>query len=273
MNGFRKPTRTILALMAVAFPAALCFATDPYLVLERFADRARIPRLLSTADFGLSNVQPEALQPVWGDFNGDRRPDVAISGVYTLPGKSGPSEKYFLLVVSNAGHRRKSEQLLLEEAKQPYFLHKPGTTGEGDPGNQAFSLSFCINCSTGTDFHWDAEAKAFRRTAWTAKRFPQPVKVAPPREVDPKVADEALKIAGALPDVKRFVNRLVRAGAQLVTRVEPVIGKDGEPRAGRARVLIYERSRAGEELYDAIEIDTRRNRVIRRGAKRKQEPE
>ncbi len=231
-------------------------AVDPYLVLEKFLDRGRIPRLLSTVDFGLSSVQPEALLPLEGDFNKDGKPDLALSGVYTLPGKT---PDYFLLVVGDS-ESRKPEQLFLKAGTRPFYLHKPATTGEGDPGDQAFSASLCINCSTGTDFRWDPVSRTFQEAPWTEGKRLQTV-LAKNIEVDPKVADIALQVAGRLPDVKNFVDELGRRGSQLVTKVEPLAWKGQD----RARVLIYERSQAGDELYDSIDVDTTARRVVKRG--------
>ena len=258
MTGIPHSKKHLLALLLiVATAATVAAAADPYLILERLLDRERIPRLLSTVDFGLSSVQPEQLEPVEGDFNGDRKKDMAIAGVYTLPGKNKAGE-YFLLVVSDA-EGKQPEKAQLRESRTPFYLHKPGTTGASDPGDQAFSFSPCINCSTGTDVRWNPDKRMFTDTAWLpGARIPVPMKTA--TAVDPKVADAALRIAGRLSDVHTFVESVARRGGDLVTRVDPIEGKPST----RVIVKIFERTVVGEELYDSIEVDTKAKRVVGR---------
>ena len=234
----------------------MTLTVDPYQVLDRAGDRDHLPRVLSTDDTGVSSVVPEDLLPVEGDFDGDGRADLAISGVYTLPKKTGA---YFLLVVGHA-EAAKPDVLYAQDSATPFYLHPPGTTGEGDPGDQAFSVTTCVECSTGTDFKWDARRHAFRQTAWTAGRITHvaPVPVAP-ETVSDATADKALRIAGGLPDVTAYVAGLKKEKRTLGTRVEPVRGQDSQ-----ARVLIFEKTTRGDKLYDAIVVDVSSGTVVTR---------
>jgi len=249
-------------LGAIFLPAALFAAgaaVDPYEILEKVGDRPHLPRLLSTEDAGMSSFAPEALQPIAGDFDKDGKPDLAITGVYNLPARGGA---YFLLVAGDV-ESRLSVVLFAQDARTPFYLHKPGTTGEGDPGDQAFAVTTCVNCSSGTDFRWNPKAERFQRSPWRAGRITRHTVVPVAPRADANVseadADKALQIVGRLKDVQDYVSELKAGGGKLGTRVEPVKGaKD------RVRVVVFEKRENGEKIYDAIEVELAGEKVVRR---------
>jgi hypothetical protein len=244
---------------ATTVPAHAEPISEEYMLIERFADRARLPRLLTTDDLGIAQTVPTEIPSLFGDLDGDGRVDLALSGVYNLP--NGPL-RYFMLVASDI--RGRPRLLFQQDGTRPFFLHAPGSTGNGDPGDQAFSVSSCVNCGTGTDFRWDPRAHRFRQIPWAADRLvtrraegPE----APPSvpNLPEEAVDKALRIAGALPDVRAYVAGLNKNGRKLGTRVEPVKGS-----TETVRVLVFEKAAGGEKMFEAIEIDLPSGRVLGR---------
>jgi hypothetical protein len=234
-------------------------AHDSYDVIDALVPSDFLPRLLNSQD--IPNLRPTDPQPVFspeGDFDHDGSTDVAISGIYTL--KDGP-EKYFLLVASDKGTGR-YKPLFFRNYDRPVFLHKPGATGPADPNNQAFSMTFCSECSDGFDFYWDKSLKRFRQDPWKEKteRRQEMVTVAP-LDVPSEVADKALQVAGKLPDVVAFTEGIKKAGKAFGVRVEYT---DPLNQAAPVRVRIYEKKGAGEKLFDAIDVDVKKMSVVKR---------
>src|SRR5206468_3292 len=107
-------------------------------------------RVLNTLDIpGWNSSNPAPLFSPVADFTGDGEPDIAISGIFDLPKNKN---RYFLLVATRSKSPTPFTQLFYKEVPVPVFIHKPGTTGEADPGDQAFSISFCWECDKGEDF-------------------------------------------------------------------------------------------------------------------------
>jgi hypothetical protein len=217
-----------------------------------------LPRLLNSQDIALKPNDPQPVFAPEGDFDHDGSTDIAISGVYTL--KEGPG-RYFLLVATDKGVGR-YKPLFLSDYDRPVFLHQPGTTGGADPGDQAFSMTFCADCSDGRDFYWDKRAKNFRQEPWKDKteRQQKMVTVAAV-DVPAEQADKALQVVGKIPDVVAFTEGIKKAGKAFGVRVEYT---DPSNQTAPLRVRIYEKKGKGEKLYDAIDVDVEKMTVVKR---------
>jgi len=199
-----------------------------------------------------------------GDFNADGVPDVAIAGIYDVTSSPRP---YFLLVATTDKATSRPKVLFLESYSQPPFLFEKKTTGEGDPGDQAFSLSFCTGCSQGWDFYWNPSNKKFDLASWKTRRIRRTDMIKVEGETVPQdIVDRTLKIAGGLPDVIAFVEGLKKSNRSLGTRVR---SKSPETKGRIYQVTLFEKKKGKEILYDTIEIDIVRNTVIKRKLKKK----
>jgi len=248
-----------LGLIAIS---KLSAGVEVYDYLESMVSKEKLPRILNTDD--LEDFHPNDPQPLFspvGDFNGDEKKDLAISGIYDLPGE-GP--KYFLLVATLIKPPNKFKELYFNEFHAPVYLYKPGTTGEGDPGDQAFSISLCSQCSEGHDFFWDDNTQTFTIKKWTAqeKRF-QVKQTVPAEEIPEDLVEQALEIVGKLEDVRLFVKELKARGGELVTRVEAPQSK----RKNRYWVKIIERIEGEDILYDRILVDIKKAKILKRTLK------
>lgn len=228
-------------------------------MIDALVPADNLPRLLNSQD--VPSLKPTDPQPVFapeGDFNHDGSTDIAISGLYTLK-ENG--KRYFLLVATVQGLGR-YKKLFFEDYDTPVFLHKAGTTGEADPGDQAFSMTFCADCAQGTDFYWDKKTSRFRSEPWTEKtqRRQEMVTVAA-LDVPAELADKALQVAGKIPDVVAFTEGVKKAGKTFGVRVEFT---DPSNAAAPLRVRIYEKKGTGEKLYDAIDVDVENMKVVKR---------
>lgn len=254
-------------LLLTAF-RGLSFSTepnlDPYLFIDALLPSEKMPRVLNASDLATQPGEARHFVTPGADFNGDNRPDGAISGIYGFPGQG---KKYFLLVGTRYSDPVRFEQLHYEEADQPFFLHLPGTTGDADPGNQAFGLSFCVSCEKGFDFYWNGVKKTFEKRPWTARivHHHQIVESPVPELPDDKV-QQALQLVGALPDVLAFVADVKARNGTLATRVRPD-EKKGKILMDRAIVEIIERNGEKETRYDLISVDLKKNRVLKRERK------
>lgn len=143
----RKIRFGMMVIAAFFFVTVFGWAMEPHDVLMDLLPSDPIPRVMNTEDVpDLSPTDPQPLFTPEGDFNKDGAREMAISGIYELPGK-GP--RYFLLVAAEKKGDLHYEQLFFREYPKPVFIHPPGTTGEADPGDQAFSISFCSHCEEG----------------------------------------------------------------------------------------------------------------------------
>ncbi len=253
--------RSLLLISTLLFPT-FCIAFEPYDLIEGLLPKDKFPRVLNSTDIELNPNDPEPLFTPDGDFNNDGVLDMAISGISGLP---GTKPTYFLLVGTQLQNPVRYQKLFFQEYAAPVFLHKPGTTGEKDPGDQAFSITPCSHCSDGTDFYWDPNKQTFKQTAWVKRvRHFQNVQRRPDEEpVPPELVDKALKIAGELTDVKVFVAGIKKAGKQLGTRVRAV---DLEKQ--QVAVSIFEKKKQKEILYDEITVDAENGTVVKRGRSR-----
>ena len=253
----KRLPRNLFALAALLlFSAPVLSAQDPrYAILESLLGKETLPRLLNSEDVGASPTDPRPLDSPDGDFDGDGRRDIAIAGTRALPGDHKP---YFVLVAAGQDGRPAYRRLHYEEHDRPPLLHRPGSTGPADPNDQAFSLSFCAPCDKGFDYYWNQDEQRFDRRPWRAK-IQRGTRPAPaPQEIPEAVVDKALRVVGALDDVKRFVESVSKAGNRLVTRVNAV---DGAPVEKSVRVEIWEKVGEGERLYDRLVVDLERERI------------
>jgi len=221
------------------------------------------PRQLNTLDLPqyYPGAQPQPLIVPRGDFNRDGNPDLAISGIFDL---SISSYSYFLLVATLDKSTSRPKSLFFETYAKPPLLFELGTTGEGDPKDQAFSLSFCTGCAQGWDFYWNEPHRNFDLRPWTVKQIRHTSLVSIQGQVVPQAdVDQALQIVGKLPDVIAFVAGLKKSGRTLGTRVEPVPQKEGQK---QYRVLLYEKRKGKEIRYDIIDVDLNREAIIKREA-------
>ncbi len=230
-------------------------------MIDALVAKTNLPRVLNSTDININPNDPQPLFTPAGDFNKDGIPDMAISGIYGLPSKN----QYFLLVGTQFQNPVRSEALFFREYSQPVFLHKPGTTGDKDPGDQAFAITACSNCSDGFDFFWDPKQKTFNQVPWVKRvRHYQEIKPASPSDaVPPEVVDQALQIVGELPDIRIFVAGLQKTGKQLGTRVKQA--KLPEAEATVVVVEVFEKKKKGENLYDALTVDVKEKKVVKRG--------
>lgn len=247
--------QTTLTLGFLLVFCQLGFALDPYdafLGLPKGLDLQ--PRVLNSDDIpNLRPNNPQELITPKGDFNQDGYPDIAVSGVYDLPA----SYKYFLLIASlQKGSLRRH---FYQEFEHPVFLHAAGTTGPGDPKTQAFSLTSCWDCEKGFDVFWNAKLKTFEFSAWE-NRKPIPVAVPTPEpDVPEALVEQALKIVGLLPDIQAYVTDVQKRNSKLGTRV----GWDSIPDK-RVRVTIFEKSEAGEKIYDEVVVGGESKKILKR---------
>lgn len=219
------------------------------------------PRQLNTLDLPqyYPGAQPQPLIVPQGDFNGDGIPDLAITGIFDLPISS---HSYFLLVATLDKTTSRPKTLFFDTYLAPPLLFERGTTGEGDPKDQAFSLSFCTGCAQGWDLYWNNSHQNFDLRPWTVKQIRHTSVVSVQGENVPQSdVDHALKIVGKLPDVIAFVAGLNKNGRTLGTRVESAPFATG---SRQCRVLLFEKRKNKELMYDVIDVDLTGGNVIRR---------
>ncbi len=238
-------------------------AIDPYDAISWLLPQENHPRVLNTDDLAVMNIQtPFALLSPVGDFNKDRKEEIAISGIYDLLQEG--DKKYFLLVAGPAKKAREYQMLHWELSRTPIFIHLPGTTGQGDPNDQAFSTSFCIGCDQGFDFYWDNKMGNFIKKAWShrlRKETPGPL----PEEVSTEDADKALKIAGQNKEVAKFIQEVQNREGQLKVQIWPE--KKGKEN-GRFWVKVIEIQNEKESASEKILVDNKRNRIVKRDTKK-----
>jgi hypothetical protein len=151
--------------------------------------------------------------------------------------------------------------MFYEERDEPLFLHTPGSTGEGDPGDQAFSFTLCANCDQGWDAYWIKSSRRFDLRPWQekTKRVQKLVEV-PSISVATQTVDAALQIVGKLPDVRGYTDGMKKKKKEFGVRVEAI--DDAAPTT--VRVRIYGKSKGKEDLYDAIVVDTVAGTIVKR---------
>jgi hypothetical protein len=252
----------LLLILALITPRA-AFAVDTSDVLQSMLPSDRIPRVLNSDDIVLNPNDPEPLFTPSGDFNKDGIDDIAISGIYVL--EKGPN-RYFLLVAAVHTDPVRYDKLFYGEYDKPVFLHQPGTTGEFDPGTQAFSVTSCSSCTDGQDFVWNPKKKTLDRRGWEQRRREyKVVQHRPEREPDPEKIDAALKIVGALPDVVGYVEELRRHKGTLGTSARfpapPLRTPD------YVEIDIYEKKGEKEIVYDTFDVNVASATVVKRGKK------
>jgi hypothetical protein len=226
-------------------------------MIEALLSKDKFPRVLNSTDIELNPNDPEPLFTPDGDFNKDGIDDMAISGLLGLP---GTKPTYFLLVGTQLQNPVRYEKFFYKEYDRPVFLHKPGTTGDEDPGDQAFSITPCSHCSDGFDFYWNPKKKAFDQTAWIkrVRHFQQMTHRPDEESISPEMLDKALKVAGELTDVKVFVAGLKKAEKTLVTKARP------NKYPSQVVLSIFEKKKAKEILYDEITVDVEAGGVVKR---------
>jgi hypothetical protein len=234
-------------------------AVDPNDVLESLLPNERLARVLNSDDITLNPNDPEPLFTPVGDFNRDGSDDIAISGIDAL--ENGHA-RYFLLVAAGHTNPVHYDKLFYGEFPTPVFLHRPGTTGEYDPGKQAFSITACASCSDGEDFFWDAKKKRFERRSWEKRRRRYEVIQHRPEAVpDAPQTETALKIIGALPDVVGYVqdlkkhNRVLGTSADIEHRRAPDI----------IDVEVYEKRGSKKIIYDTFTVNVASQTIVKRG--------
>lgn len=254
----------VLLLLAFLLPAPLAAEPfDPYALIEAYAANDKHPRVLNSDDIKINPTDPQPLFTPDGDFNGDGIQDMAIAGIYDLP---TDKKKYFLLVGTQWKAPIRYERWYFQEYDHPVFLHKAGTTGEGDPGNQAFSATDCAGCTSGVDFVWNKKKNAFDQKPWAKRiRRYEAVAVRPASQPVPdEVVDHALQVVGALKDVQFFVAGLKKKKGQLGTRVESTWDAPVEE---RVKVLVFEKKEKTEKMYDVFTVDLKTDTILKRRLK------
>lgn len=253
--------QVLLLTLAPLYSTAFLHGFEPYNLIEALIAKDSLPRVLNSTDIDLNPNDPQPLFSPMGDFNGDGIPDMAISGIYGLPQKN----RYFLLVGTQHSNPVRYQKLFFAEYDKPIFLHKPGTTGEKDPGDQAFAVTFCSGCTDGLDFTWDSEKKSFNQTSWEKRfrRFESLPRIPENEEVPPETVDKALQIVGDLTDVKVFVAGIKKAKKQLGTRVMRT-GTPEQRTDSQVTVQIFERKKKGETLYDELIVDVVGGKILKR---------
>lgn len=241
-------------------------AFETYDLIEALLPHEKLPRVLNSIDIDLNPNDPQPMFSPMGDFNADGIPDMAIVGTY------GPLKKNitFLLVGTQFQNPIRYQQLFFKEYPQPVFLHKPGTTGEKDPGDQAFSITSCSQCTDGIDFYWDNKKQTFELRPWE-KRFRRYQNVPHMPELDlvaPEIVDKALQLVGNLTDVKIFVAGLKKAKKHLGTRVKPS-GIRGVVPETQVIVEIFEKKKDRKKVYDEVTVDVETGMVIERKTQRR----
>ncbi len=241
-------------------PALAVDSTD---VLQSLLPTARLPRVLNSDDIVLNPNDPEPLFEPTGDFNKDGIDDIAISGIYVL--EKGPN-RYFLLVAAVHSDPVRYDKLFYGEFDKPVFLHQPGTTGEFDPGTQAFSMTSCSSCTDGHDFVWNPKKKILEQKGWEQRRREyRMIQRRPDRTPDPDKTDLALKIVGSLPDVVTYVDKLNKRKGVLGTSArfpEPPL-RD----ADHVEIDVYEKKGNKKVIYDTFDVSVSSKTVVKRGKK------
>ena len=250
----------ITLVIFLQFPPVNLSALERYDLLKALTAKGTLPRILNSDD--IPDYRPTNPQPLFaplGDFNGDGFDDVAISGIYGFPPLS---KKYFLLVGTELKDPGKFVRLFYEEFDGPVFIHKTGTTGKFDPGDQAFSATFCSDCKDGVDFYWNKKRAEFIRVAWEEKEERlQKVFIEPGRQVPPEIVEKALHVVSKIFDVTAFVDDLKKEDKKLGTRVEY---RKESGKTNQFNVIIFEKSEDQELIYDVITVDVKRMTVIKR---------
>jgi hypothetical protein len=253
-----KSTLRLYSLLLLALVRPLCAAINPNAAIDKLVGRDELARPLNAIDLDLQPTDPQPLLSPTGDFNKDGVEDMAISGIYDLAPAGSP--RYFFCVATTQGTPPRYATLYFSEYPSPVFIHMPGATGEADPANQAFSISFCSNCDKGFDFYWDAKKKAFRAEPWKPMILRSEKMITTTDTVPPETVDAALRIVGVLPDVKSYVAELKKEKRQLGVRVQTRAG--GNP--GFYDVRIFEKKGKREELFDVLTVDMNKNAVVAR---------
>jgi len=253
------PAFSYLFLFLIFIISCFSYAFDPYGVIERVIPRQHVPRLLNTLDVEtLHSNNPQPLLSPEGDFNQDKKGDLALTGKYELPPGSKP---YFLLVATP--QKNTYQKLYFEEFDKPPLLHKGGTTGEGDPKNQAFSLSFCTQCDEGWDYYWDRNKQTFVRKSWGVKRMATPSFQKEGPVVSTATVDTALRLVGGLKDVQDYVKELKKRGGELRTTVE----FENPSYQEQYWVRIFERKGKKEIEYDRLLVNIKSLQILKRKKK------
>ena len=246
-------------LFVFGFFISVAYAIEPYQALEGVLSKENLPRLLNTVDLKyLDTSDPEPIYFPIHDFNQDGFQDIAISGIYDLP--KGTS-RYFLLVAGSTEKPQKFKTLFFKEYGNPVLIHKRGTTGAGDPGDQAFSISFCVRCEKGKDFYWNKQTKKFILKPWTNQKLRIPLP-SPPKEVQvpDDIVDKVFKVVGQLKDVQVYIQAVKKKGSQLGTRVT----FHEKKKKNIYWVKIFEKKEGKEIPYDRILVDVKKMKVIKR---------
>ncbi len=254
--------RLIIALALFLNPLVLRADVDPYDVMAALLKTDLHPRVLNTLD--LVNWVKQDPEPIFNpqeDFDRDGSTDIAISGIYDL---AQTGKRYFLLVAGLPKTGQNPRRLFFEEYDHPVFIHQPGTTGEADLGEQTFSISFCWDCDKGTDFFWNEKTKRFDQRAWSMRKKIEKKTVEVAAEQVPEAdVDLSLKMVGILPDIKKFVAAVQQRKGHLGTRVEWA----GKPIDRKTVVYVFEKKGGKEQIFDRIEIDLERKRILKRALK------
>ena len=232
---------------------------DPYAILESVLTKEEFPRLLNTIDIeNLGSNDPAPLINPVGDFNHDGAEDMAISGLFELRQNE---YRYFLLIATPAKEKFKFKKIFYREFPKPVFIHLAGTTGDLDPGNQEFSISFCENCSQGFDLYWDKRKKYFRQQSWAghSNRFKK-TNYKLQEKLPQSVVEKALRIVGRLPHVNEYVNELNKRNGELGIRVSSFkkIKKNK-----KYWVAVFEKKGEEEILFDNILVHLKKDKAVK----------
>lgn len=254
----------VFCVLLLTVPASrLSAAIDVDGLIESQVPAEKSPRALNSED--IPDINPNDPQPLLtptGDFDQDGVEDVAVAGIFNLP---TDKNRYFLLVGTLLTDPIRYETIFFKEYTRPVFLHKPGTTGEGDPGDQVFSASHCMNCETGEDFYWKMDRLELISTPWTAKNRSTQVKIIEPGEDVPEEdAELALKIVSALPDVQHFTSKLRKQGGALGVQIQSV---EIHRKKKIYSVRLYEKKETGDRNYDVIFVELHKAAVVKRSKK------
>jgi hypothetical protein len=249
-----------LLFLFILTPARLR-AFDVNDALDALIGRKKLPRPLNSED--IPDLRPTDPQPLFtpqGDFTGDGIMDGAISGLYQFPGES---QKYFLLVGTQDKNNGRYRKIFYREYANPVFLHRPGSTGEGDPGDQAFSASLCQNCQIGDDFYWNKKQNQFDLKSWKEHVVKKTVPVITQEPEPPQdVIDALLQVAGKEKNVNDFVAMMKKKGKAFGVRAR---NYDASKNTGE--VWIYDKSGKTEQLFETLTIDLNTKQVLNRRGK------
>lgn len=261
MFNLRLCSFLVVLIFALGGPA--WGSVDTTDVLQSLLPSERIPRVLNSDDIVLNPNDPEPLFAPNGDFNHDGVDDVAISGIYLL--EKGPL-KYFLLVAAVHVNPIRYDKLFYQEYDKPVFLHRPGTTGEYDPGTQAFSMTSCASCTDGKDFTWNGKKKSLIQVDWEQRRREyKMIQHAPDGTPDPEKTDLALKIVGALPDVIDYVHTLQKKNGMLGTTAR--FAAPSLKSEDALEIDVYEKKGSRKIIYDTFEVDLTSKTIVKRHRK------